>query len=513
VQKNALYNALLVIVSVGLVTAAAEFVVRRQDADNNLGPAVRHLDEIAIAPGVERAWFYETPPPLPNRRPVPEEWRELVRKVEQSGITEGSRRADMFKAWNAEFVGDPCRHRYLCGAPGHLFVYDPPPGEKRPPYRFLPDATTPIGLTTNDYGFRGPPVPLRRQPRTVRIAFIGASTTVGSHFDPYSYPEFVGHWLNLWARARKLDLTFEVLNAGRESITSTDNVTIVREEVLPLEPDLLVYYEGANQFDLSTVTQGLPPAPTGQSLAPDAVCPAQPTATTTTDKNGKGSQSWLAWLGERLTDEFALARRVRALFAARDVPGNGGEWAKADYTFIWPKGVDERDPDITRPDLPITLSTILHDLDTIRSDAGETGADLVLASFFWLVKDGMVLDPIRHRSILEYLNRGNAPFRYRDLERMAIFENRVFAKYASVHKLPFIDIARLMPFDPDLYVDAIHNTYAGERLRAWIFFQHLVPIVESRLASGAWPRNPPPSSAPPPTFTPRAITFDCKRSR
>ena len=32
----------------------------------------------------------------------------------------------MFKPLNSLFVGDPCRHAYLCGAPGHLFVYDPP---------------------------------------------------------------------------------------------------------------------------------------------------------------------------------------------------------------------------------------------------------------------------------------------------------------------------------------------------------------------------------------------------
>ena len=204
-------------------------------------------------------------------------------------------------------------------------------------------------------------------------------------------------------------------------------------------------------------------------------------------------------------------RRVQALFAGREVPAGGGEWPKPDYTLAWPAGVDERDPDIGRADLPVNLPTILRDLDAMRSASEQSGAELVLASFFWLVKDGMVLDPVRHRAILEYINQGYAPFRYRDLERLAAFQNRVFAKYARAHKLDFIDVARLMPFDPDLFVDAIHNTYAGERLRAWIFFQALVPIVESRLKSGAWPRKVVPSDEPPPAFMPRAITFSCKR--
>jgi hypothetical protein len=143
-------NVLLVAASVAVCTGAAELVVRQLDTNADNAPVGRHLDEIALAPGVDRAWFFADPPPLPNRRAIPKEWLDIVSDVEQSGITEGTRRADMFKAWNANFVGDPCRHTYLCGAPGHLFVYDPPSGEARPPYRFLPNATTPIGLVTND---------------------------------------------------------------------------------------------------------------------------------------------------------------------------------------------------------------------------------------------------------------------------------------------------------------------------------------------------------------------------
>ena len=494
-------NVLLIAGSVVLCTVAAEFVVRQLDAAEGDGGASRHLDEIPVAAGVERAWFFADPPPLPNRKEVPKESLDLVRKVEESGITEGTRRSDMFKAWNVNFVGgDPCRHPYLCGAPGHLFLYDPGNGEARPPYRFLPDTTTPIRLVTNQYGFRGPPVPFARQPRTVRIAFIGASTTVGSHFHPYSYPEFVGNWLNMWAAAGKRDIKFEVLNAGRESITSSDNVAIVRDEVLPLQPDLVVYYEGANQFDLHTMATGLP----AKSGASGEACPAQPAT------NGPGasaaSGSWLSAL--RL--DSALVRRVMALFAAPSLTRGEGEPAKPDYKLAWPKGLDEQDPDIARTDLPINLSTILHDLDSIRTASESVGAELTLASFYWLVKDGMVLDPIRHRAIFDYLNQGYAPFRYRDLERMAAFENRVFAKYARANKLDFIDVARLTPFDPDLFLDAIHTTYAGERLRAWVFLQGLVPIVERHLKSGAWPRKVEASKTPAPAYKPWPITFNCR---
>ena len=481
-----LSNILMVVVSVALCTAAAEFAVRQIDDSTDSGPGASHLDEITLAPGVERAWYFTDPPPLPNRKPISKEWDELLRKVEQSGVTEGTRRADMFKAWNANFVGDPCQHTYLSAMPGHIYLYDPPAGGTRPPYRFMPDATTPVGLVTNQYGFRGPPVPFGRQPKTVRIAFVGASTTVSSHYFPYSYPEFVGHWLNMWATAHKLGVTFEILNSGRESITSSDNVVIVKDEVLPLRPDLIVYYEGANQFSLNTV---VPEANTDFVFVP-------PKAPVT---------NW--W--DDIVASSALLRRFKALLSSGEMPAGGGEWPKPDYKLVWPKDVDEKDPDVTRADLPVNLSTILGDLNAMRAESKAVGAEFVLASFMWLVRDGMVLDPIRHRSILEYLNQGYAPFRYRDMERLAAFQNRVYAKYAAANKLPFIDVARLMPFDPDLFVDAIHNSYSGERLRAWIFLQGLVPIVARHLENGAWPRTNIAQDKQPPAYKPRALTFSC----
>ena len=489
-------NTLLLLASVGLCTAAAEFVARWVDRAGHEDVA-RNLDEIPLAPGVSRDWYFSDPPPLPNRSPVPKEWDKLVRRVERSGITEGTRRADMFKAWNSVFVGDPCQHSYLRDAPGHLFIYEPPDKNPRPPYRFLPNATTPIGLVTNAYGFRGPPVPFVRTPGTVRIAFVGASTTVSSHHLPYSYPEYVGHWLNLWSASKRLNLRFEILNVGREGMSSTDIATIVRTEVAPLRPDLVVYYEGSNQFDLRTL------APNAAKLArPSAVVAASP------------AEKWLSDAAQH----FSLVRRLLALFGLDDLmrsaPADGSEWPKPSYDLVWPAGLDERDPDISRPDLPVNLGTILADLDNIRATTLAAGGQLALASFVWLVKDGMVVDPVRHRAILEYLNQGYAPFRYRDMERLAEFQNRVFAKYAASRNLAFLDVAHLMPRDPDLFIDAIHNNETGVRLRGWIVFQELLPLMEQKLSIGAWPKQDPgvgmPVAHPAFMTPPHAINFDCK---
>ena len=130
-----------------------------------------------------------------------------------------------------------------------------------------------------------------------------------------------------------------------------------------------------------------------------------------------------------------------------------------------------------------------------------------------MVKDGLVLDPVRHRYILDQLNVANFPFRYRDLERLAKFQNRVFAKYARAHGLPFLDVAARCRFDPDLFLDAVHNTYPGARMQGWVTFLLLVPLIEQRLASGAWPKSVAtmPSSHPAFVVPPRLVPVDCRK--
>lgn len=498
-------NAFLFFASFAFSIVLAEGLMRHVDGYSvvsaRLGPSVGErdvksstIDQIVRATGVERDWFFSEPEPLPNRRPVPNQWLSTARSIEANpSTTLEFRSSDMFKAWNAAFVGpDPCRHPFLRRAPGHLFVYDPTDGAPRPPYRFLPNATTPLGLTTNQAGWRGRPIDVPRRDNVVRIVFVGSSTVVDFHHLPNSWPEYVGHWLNMWAQSKNLAVRFEVLNAARESIISTDIAAIVRNEILPLRPDLVVYHEGGNQFRAETIVEKMPDGP---PVRPGAAAGGQP-------------PSWL----QTAARFSALAARIQGALGSDLTVQDGREWPKPAYRVVWPAGLDEADPDLAFPRLPVDLNIILRDLDRIRADIASIGGELSISAFPWMVKDGMVVDPVRHRPILEQLNAGYWPFRYRDIERLVAFQNRVFAKYASAHGLPFFDLVGGMPFDPDLFADAVHTNFAGSRVRAWVVFNLLVPTVEQRLASRAWPRTWPdgaPSTLP--AFTPREISFDCKR--
>lgn len=497
------FDALLLAGSLLFSTVAAEIVVRHIDGypllevplpegDGWVAPVPPALrDGVALASGVSAQWFDEDPPPLPNRTAAPAEWMRLFWEVKNHpDAYMPFMEADLFKAWNTAYVGDPCKHPLLRRAPEHqLFVYDPPQGQKRPPYRFLPNTTTPLRLVTNQIGWRGPPIEEPRGQRTVRIVFIGSSTVVGGHFLPYSAPEHLTRWLELWAKARKLDVRFEVLNAGRESTTSADIAEEVRSEVLAVRPDLVVYYEGGNQFDLRTVVPDVPEGKPHKSAA-----------------TGELGPSWFVVLSHH----FALVRRIQAALGYAGSAADGREWPKPDYKLVWPGGLDEFDPDLNYPKLPIGLGLIQRDLDQIRNDLAGIGAEFALSSFVWMVKDGIELSPIRHKYIIEHLNVALYPFRYRDVERLAKFQNRFFAKYAAVHGLPFIDTAGRMPLEPDLFTDGYHMRANGVRLQAWIMLQQLVPLIERHLTNGDWPKKPAKDAPPLPTFEPRRITFDCK---
>jgi hypothetical protein len=416
-----------------------------------------YVQQLPVAAGVEREWFLAPVPAPPPAKPDPDlqARADRYRPVDLPSNYE----------WNWKFaISTSCLTEHHDGGEildtfDDVFVFDPIDGTPFPRFRFLRGVNYPSGLRTNAFGWRGPDVALNKRPGSVRLAFIGSSTTVGPHHEPYSYPELVQFLLNLWGRARHRDVTFEVINAGREGVNSNSLQAIVRQEVMPLDPDLAVYYEGSNQFwPANFIGIALPPR---TQSGPSPSVAAQ---------------------------YLAIVRRLETVVRRAAVPGV--EPRKPTIPVGWPKDLDERDPNLAHPQLPINLPNILTDLETIRRALDDEGAHLVVSSFLWLASPGMILDPVRDAFLFDYLNVQYWPFSYAHIQRYADFQNQVFRKYAAAHGLDFIDFAGEYPRDPRLFSDAVHMMGVGIPLQAWIVFNHLVPIIERHLASGDWPRTP-----------------------
>jgi len=439
----------------------------------SLRKAAAYVARMDAAPGTDRRWFVEDPEPLQRGR-VDSAAMARYREFERRGLYPASSQYVFSRAFVAQAGCMP--DGAFRGFPDRVLAFDPPGPSGYPRFRFPPGVTMPDGMVTNRFGFRGPQVSLEKPARTIRVAFAGASTTVNTHEFAFSYPEYTVHWLNRFAQANGMDVHFEVLNAGREGIGSEDIAAIVRYELVPLNPDLVVYYEGANQFYVHELIY--PPMQGRAALdARDAVSFRRP----------------LEWFRVH----SAIGDRIGRLF-----PGSfaAGEPAKPSYEVRWPNGVDEFRPDPDNPNLPMNLTLIVKDLDIMRDALRQVGGVLAVASFERLAVDGLRLSPAAHRTIYEQLNTAFWPLRYADVRRIANFQNRVFRAYADSRHVPFLDIAGQVPQDPSLFTDTVHMTEVGERLKAWIAFQQLVPFIRRQIESGQLPQTSRPPLPPPPSM-------------
>jgi hypothetical protein len=466
------FSALLLILSL----IAAELFVRwldgyrvasvRLSAEQSLKiiSADPFVARLPVADGMSREWFQLSPQRVTgSTKPAPN-LSEVIARYVAAGI--GSESEHVFSRGfvDATFcTGDAFRRLHS------VFLFDAPDGGRYPRYRFPLNSALYSGLVTNQFGWRGPPIELAKAPRTIRLAFLGASTTVNNHGFPFSYPELSVFWLNKWAKALNLGVEIELINAAREGAISTDMAAVARDEVLPLEPDLVVYYEGSNQLDLGYLAR-----------FPGGVLPVrgEPGATADVRRYFAGAAAMVAPYSAVFT---------RLANALGDV-GEVAEPQKPAYEAAWPHDVDEFDPPLGHARLPSNLTTILHDLDDIRTHVAGQGGELVVSSFFWLAWDGMKLNLPRQKTIFDSLNTTYWPYRYRELERIAAFQNRVFEKFARTNNLPFIDVASSIPREPDLFDDGIHAKYEGVRLHAWIAAQQLAPILLKRIRDNVLPR-------------------------
>jgi hypothetical protein len=435
---------------------------------------------VSLASGVNAAWYEQDPPPIAPY-PVSPEIQARSRAYPTDNYAP-------FFWWNAAYVrGMVCTGQSVADL-DDFYTFEPVDGQPWPTFRSLPHVNPPGWFTPNAFGWRGPEITAARPPNTIRIAFVGASTTSDEYASPFSHPEMVGYWLNLWASAKHLPYTFQVINAARTGLDVSSLEAIVRTEVLSVDPDLIVYYEGANNFAPGLALQ-LPPQ-----------MPAKPKMT----------------FRKRSRAEDYSAIAIRTFDAVLKTGQDGSEPRKPAYALKWPAGVDENNPDPSRPRLPMSMQVVVAKLDSIREALSGTGTELALASFVWMVYPGMRLDLTHHLVLFRYLNETYWPATYAHLRRMADFQNRIFRNYAQRHQLLYLPMDEAFPHDPDLFGDAVHMTARGRRLRGWFYLQQLIPIIEARIASHQWPKAPSPrptsaawAAEPPKLLSKASILASC----
>lgn len=142
------------------------------------------------------------------------------------------------------------------------YVVDPASGIKT----LRPDSSlvgSTITLDTNGFGLRSPDIALEREPRSFRMAVVGASAVMGemaaSNAATFSYK------LERSLRERFPAKRIDVINAGISGHRIADQRRMIESIVLAHDPDLIVMYSGFNDFadyckrdSAGSARQGLP---------------------------------------------------------------------------------------------------------------------------------------------------------------------------------------------------------------------------------------------------------------
>lgn len=116
------------------------------------------------------------------------------------------------------------------------------PGEKK--WTESPDRSERYTVRINNHGFRGADFATEKEPGTIRILTLGASSTFGYHDrDDETYPFLLGREL---AKTAPSGTRVEVINFAIPHATSDNIVAMFLAEGLELHPDVVTFYEGAN---------------------------------------------------------------------------------------------------------------------------------------------------------------------------------------------------------------------------------------------------------------------------
>ena len=107
-----------------------------------------------------------------------------------------------------------------------------------------PETGEVFSVTINSRGFRGKEFTETKQLGVIRVVTLGASSTFGYfNKDNETYPYFLEKLLNQEAEN---GTSFEVINLAVPHLTSEEILSLFMAEVLPLNPDVVTFYEGIN---------------------------------------------------------------------------------------------------------------------------------------------------------------------------------------------------------------------------------------------------------------------------
>ena len=97
-------------------------------------------------------------------------------------------------------------------------------------------------ITINSLGFRGEEFSLEKSDDTFRIFIVGGSTVFGhgATSDKTTIPGYLKDFF----QTNMEEMNVEVINAGIQGADSFEELSIIKNKIIPLSPDLIIVYDG-----------------------------------------------------------------------------------------------------------------------------------------------------------------------------------------------------------------------------------------------------------------------------
>jgi len=290
-------------------------------------------------------------------------------------------------------------------------------------------------IETNSLGFRGPEIAVPKPAGTVRIAFLGASTTWCAEVsgNEKAWPHVVTENL----RRAFPRTTFDYVNGGVPGYVAKSSLKNLQHRVVPLEPDVIVIYHATN--DMSVELRELAAA---RGLLRDARVDVP---------------SWLAehsllWnLAEKNFRIWSAQQQAKANFGRLEVePGFLGERFRRDLTELIRYAQKS-----AKLVAVATFSTQLRDSQGAEQQIRASSSALYYMPF--MTPSGLLASYGRY--------------------------NRVIEEVAAATGAVLIGNEHAIPGDSDHFTDSVHFTDAGSLAMGMRIYEGLKPHLGRALAS------------------------------
>ncbi len=321
-------------------------------------------------------------------------------------------------------------------------------GFRYSPHHYLGYIPTPNLVSgknrNNSLGFRGEEISLTKPDGVYRIVAVGGSTTYSVDVEDYrdSYPHQLGDYL----RGQGYD-DIEVINAGSGSYTSYHNFINIQFRVLPLQPDLIIIYQGYNDIHARIV---------------------YPYSAYQGDNSG--------YIAPFVTDtimpdilEYSTALRIIGIRANLTKPHSALDWhrfkqatssRRSEFLSQWrtgtyPSGIflEASAMDMLLNNPPIHLE---RNLESMVAVANQQDVDLLLVTF--VTSPEFNLPPVSSAEYIFGLQQHN------DLTRAV----------AARNEIALFDLASAFPDDRSLFTDGRHMNTEGNHIRAQLIGDFII---------------------------------------